>query len=156
MCQYILLNASMAIVIKTVHMNNWSINSNILNFVILVSSYKDRWITPVCTLEWSLFYSIFLPTVASIWISIWISTAIAIRPATIVAKDTLFNNFVRFAYYTGARSGEIRRISRDNVMEDSLVVRGKTGRRMVKLNSQAIGEEIIHTDFGWWFQCDWS
>ena len=63
-------------------------------------------------------------------------------------KDTLFNNFVRFAYYTGARSGEIRRISRDNVMEDSLVVRGKTGRRMVKLNSQAIGEEIIHTDFG--------
>ena len=63
-------------------------------------------------------------------------------------KDTLFNNFVRFAYHTGARSGEIRRISRDNVMEDSLVVRGKTGRRMVKLNSQAIGEEIIHTDFG--------
>ena len=52
-------------------------------------------------------------------------------------KDTLFNNFVRFAYYTGARSGEIRRISRDNVMEDSLVVRGKTGRRYVKLNSQA-------------------
>ena len=34
-------------------------------------------------------------------------------------KDTLFNNFVRFAYHTGARSGEIRRISRDNVMEDS-------------------------------------
>ena len=59
-----------------------------------------------------------------------------------------FNMFVRFAYYTGTRSGEIRRISRDNVMEDSLVVRGKTGRRMVKLNSQAIGEEIIHTDFG--------
>jgi integrase len=53
-------------------------------------------------------------------------------------KDDSFNSFVRFAYYTGARSGEIRSISRDNVLEGSLVVRGKTGRRYVKLNSQAI------------------
>ena len=44
-------------------------------------------------------------------------------------KDDRFNSFVRFAYYTGARSGEIRSISRDNVLEDSLVVRGKSGRR---------------------------
>ena len=57
-------------------------------------------------------------------------------------KDDRFNSFVRFAYYTGARSGEIRSISRDNVLEDSLVVRGKTGLRMVKLNTQA--KEIIH------------
>jgi len=48
-----------------------------------------------------------------------------------------FNQFVQFAYYTGARSGEIRSISRDNVLEGSLVVRGKSGRRYVKLNSQA-------------------
>jgi len=53
-------------------------------------------------------------------------------------RDEQFNSFVRFAYYTGARSGEIRSISRDNVLEGSLVVRGKTGRRYVKLNSQAL------------------
>ena len=52
-------------------------------------------------------------------------------------QDITFNSFVRFAYYTGARSGEIRSISRDNVLEGSLVVRGKTGRRYVKLNTQA-------------------
>ena len=33
-------------------------------------------------------------------------------------EDESFNRFVRFAYYTGARSGEIRSISRDNVLED--------------------------------------
>ena len=47
--------------------------------------------------------------------------------------DADFNRFVRFAYYTGARRGEIRSISRENVLEGSLVcvVRGKTGRRYV-------------------------
>ena len=48
-----------------------------------------------------------------------------------------FNLFVQFAYYTGARSGEIRSISPDNVQNDYIDVRGKTGRRMIKLNSQA-------------------
>ena len=57
-------------------------------------------------------------------------------------KEDRFSCFVRFAYYTGARSGEIRSISREQILEDSLVVRGKTGRRVVKLNSQA--KEIIH------------
>jgi integrase len=57
-------------------------------------------------------------------------------------KDDMFNSFVRFAYYTGARSGEIRSISRDCILDDSLVVRGKSGRRIVKLNGQA--KEIIH------------
>ena len=52
-------------------------------------------------------------------------------------RDEQFNSFVRFAYYTGARRGEIRSISRENVLEGSLVVRGKTGRRYVKLNTQA-------------------
>ena len=52
-------------------------------------------------------------------------------------RDEQFNSFVRFAYYTGARSGEIRSISRENVLEGSLVVRGKTGRRYVKLNTHA-------------------
>ena len=34
-----------------------------------------------------------------------------------------FNLFVRFAYYTGARSGEIRSISPDNVQNDYIVAR---------------------------------
>jgi len=63
-------------------------------------------------------------------------------------KDDSFNDFVRFAYYTGARSGEIRSISRENVLEDSLVARGKSGRRIVKLNSQA--KEIIHNQDVLW------
>ena len=66
---------------------------------------------------------------------------------TFIENDT-FNSFVQFAYYTGARSGEIRSISRDNVLEDSLVVRGKSGRRIVKLNSQA--KEIIHNQKELW------
>ena len=62
--------------------------------------------------------------------------------------DESFNAFVRFAYYTGARSGEIRRLSRENVLDESLVVKGKTGRRIVKLNSQA--QEIIqHQEPRW-------
>ena len=63
-------------------------------------------------------------------------------------KDNSFNAFVRFAYYTGARSGEIRSLSRDNVLENSLVARGKSGRRIVKLNSQA--KEIIHNQDVLW------
>ena len=67
--------------------------------------------------------------------------------------DKDFNAFVRFAYYTGARSGEIRRLSRENVLERSLVVKGKTGRRIVKLNSQA--QEIIkHQDPLWSYRKD--
>ena len=63
-------------------------------------------------------------------------------------KDGRFNSFVRFAYYTGARSGEIRSISIDNLLEDSLIVRGKTGRRIVKLNGQA--KELIHSQNELW------
>jgi integrase len=63
-------------------------------------------------------------------------------------KDDSFNSFVRFAYYTGARSGEIRSISRDYILDDSLVVRGKSGRRIVKLNSQA--KEILHNQDVLW------
>tara|TARA_A100000164_G_scaffold204936_1_gene181836 strand:- start:1014 stop:1517 length:504 start_codon:yes stop_codon:yes gene_type:complete len=63
-------------------------------------------------------------------------------------SNASFNSFVRFAYYTGARSGEIRSISKDNVLDDSLIVFGKTGRRMVKLNSQA--KKIIHSQKELW------
>ena len=39
-------------------------------------------------------------------------------------------------------------ISRDNVSDDFLLVRGKTGRRMVKLNTQA--KKIIHNQNELW------
>ena len=48
-----------------------------------------------------------------------------------------FNQFVQFAYYSGARSGEIRRISRVTVFSDYMIVDGKSGRRIVRLASQA-------------------
>jgi len=62
--------------------------------------------------------------------------------------DEDFNAFVHFAYYTGARSGEIRSLSRENVLDESLVVRGKTGRRIVKLNTQA--QKIIQHQAPLW------
>jgi len=68
--------------------------------------------------------------------------------------DGSFNAFVRFAYYTGARSGEIRRLLRENVLYESLVVKGKTGRRIIKLNSQA--QKIIqHQDPLWSYSKDY-
>ena len=68
--------------------------------------------------------------------------------------DDSFNSFVRFAYYTGARSGEIRSLSRENVLDGSLVVNGKTGRRIVKLNSQA--QKIMqHQDPLWSYSKDY-
>ena len=48
-----------------------------------------------------------------------------------------FNQFVRFAYYTGARSGEIRRLSKVKVFSEYILVKRKSGRRAVKLASQA-------------------
>ena len=41
-------------------------------------------------------------------------------------EDNRFNLFVRFAYYTGARSGEIRSISRENIFSNHM-------SRMVKM-----------------------
>ena len=54
-------------------------------------------------------------------------------------RDNRFNLFVRFAYYTGARSGEIRSISRENIFSNHIY--GKSGKRLIKLNNQA--QEII-------------
>ena len=48
-----------------------------------------------------------------------------------------FNQFIQFAYYSGARSGEIRRISRATVFSNYMIVDGKSGRRIVRLASQA-------------------
>jgi len=59
-----------------------------------------------------------------------------------------FNRFVQLAYYTGARNGEIRSIQPDNVLDGSIVVFGKTGRRYVKLNSQA--QKVINSQDPLW------
>ena len=56
-------------------------------------------------------------------------------------NDEFFNAFVRFAYYTGARSGEIRHISKEKLFSDYIVAYGKTGKRIIKLNNQS--QEII-------------
>ena len=52
-----------------------------------------------------------------------------------------FNQFVQFAYYTGARSGEIRSISRGKILSNNIVTYGKSGKRLIKLNNQA--QEVI-------------
>ena len=58
-------------------------------------------------------------------------------------RDNRFNLFVRFAYYTGARSGEIRSISRENILPNHIVAYGKSGKRLIKLNNQ--DKEILST-----------
>ena len=52
-------------------------------------------------------------------------------------KCPKFNSFVRLAYYTGARSSEIRALRRENIKNDYTIVDGKTGPRIVKFNRQA-------------------
>ena len=69
----------------------------------------------------------------------------------VIDKD--FNAFIKLAYYTGARSGEIRRLSRENVLDKSLVVKGKTGRRIIKLNAQA-QHIMLHQDPLWSYSKD--
>ena len=56
-------------------------------------------------------------------------------------KDNHFNLFIRFAYYTGARRGEIHSISRENIFSNHIVANGKSGKRLIKLNNQA--QEIL-------------
>ena len=64
-----------------------------------------------------------------------------------IEPDT-FNHFVQFAYYTGARSGEIRSISIENIESEFITVAGKTGRRLIKMNSQA--KKIIQAQTTLW------
>jgi integrase len=52
-------------------------------------------------------------------------------------QDKPFNQFVHFAYYTGARSGEIRSLSREFIFSKHIVAYGKSGKRLIKLNTQA-------------------
>lgn len=52
-------------------------------------------------------------------------------------QDNDFRLFVNFAFYTGARRGELLSINYNNNNEDYIEMTGKTGKRLVKLNSQA-------------------
>ena len=54
-------------------------------------------------------------------------------------KPYKYQLFVRFAYYTGARRGEICYLTEDNIREE--YVSGKSGMRRIKLNKQA--KEIL-------------
>ena len=68
-------------------------------------------------------------------------------------KDERFNSFVRFAYYTGARAGEIRCLQRNSIFSKHLVVNGKSGNRIIKLNSQA-REILTKMDELWSYRRD--
>ena len=54
-----------------------------------------------------------------------------------LSTPIMYRDFVRFAYYTGARQGEIRSLSYSNIFDDHLEVFGKSGKRIIKLNKQA-------------------
>ena len=64
-----------------------------------------------------------------------------LKPLLDEIRDNRFNLFVRFEYYTGARSGEIRSISKENIFGKHIVAYGKSGKRLIKLNNQA--KEIL-------------
>jgi integrase len=51
-------------------------------------------------------------------------------------KPYHFQLFVRFAYYTGCRRGEICSLTEENIREE--FVAGKSGKRRIKLNKQAV------------------
>jgi len=51
-------------------------------------------------------------------------------------KPYHFQLFVRFAYYTGCRRGEICSLTEENIREE--FVTGKSGKRRIKLNTQAL------------------
>ena len=50
-------------------------------------------------------------------------------------KTYQFQLFVRFAYYTGTRQGEIKHLTEDNIKH--AFVLGKSGKRQIKITSQA-------------------
>jgi integrase len=52
-------------------------------------------------------------------------------------KDDQFRLFVNFAYFTGARRGELLNINYESMQNDYIEMTGKTGMRLVKINHQA-------------------
>jgi len=66
-------------------------------------------------------------------------------------KADHYQSFVKFAYYTGARQGEIRSLNNSNIYEGHLEVYGKTGKRIIKLNKQA--KAILDNEKNLWDYC---
>ena len=62
-----------------------------------------------------------------------------------------YQQFVRFAYYTGARQGEIRNLVENNIYHEHLEIDGKTGKRIIKLNTQA--QEVLQKQHVLWSYC---
>jgi len=52
-------------------------------------------------------------------------------------EDKQFRSFINFAYYTGARRGELLNINYASYSDGYVEMTGKTGLRLVKLNQQA-------------------
>ena len=52
-------------------------------------------------------------------------------------EDEQFRLFVNFAYYTGARRGELLNINYETLQDDYIEMSGKSGMRLVKINHQA-------------------
>ncbi len=52
-------------------------------------------------------------------------------------KDETSQRFVQFAYYTGARRGEIHQLISEQIIDSRIQVFGKTGEQYIKLNEQA-------------------
>ena len=58
-----------------------------------------------------------------------------------------FKQFVRFAYYTGARSGEIRCMDKKDIVKG--LIKGKSGYRTLKISNQA--KEVLNINNLWSF-----
>ena len=68
-----------------------------------------------------------------------------------------FQDFIRFAFYTGARRGEINNMSWDNIdiPNSRMKVEGKTGERFIKLNNQAKDVLAHRGGYLWNYKVDW-
>jgi len=66
-------------------------------------------------------------------------------------RSAYYQSFVQFAYYTGARQGEIRDLNISNIFDGYLEVSGKTGKRIIKLNKQA--QDILDKQPKLWNYC---
>jgi len=74
----------------------------------------------------------------------------------IIDRGTIsdFQLFIRFAYYTGCRRGEINQLNENQIVGDKMLVEGKVGERWVKLSHQAMGVLDI-TDKLWDYKVGW-
>tara|TARA_R100001460_G_scaffold23732_6_gene47763 strand:+ start:4503 stop:5399 length:897 start_codon:yes stop_codon:yes gene_type:complete len=68
-------------------------------------------------------------------------------------QDDEFQQFIRFAYYTGARRGELVNIKPYYIEATRMKVFGKSGERFVKLNKQAI-QILASTEKLWSYKLD--